>query len=398
MKGYLKRRSDHSYSIVIYLGRDAITGKKRQKWHTVQGNKKKAEEELTRLLHEVNTGTYVEPSKLLVKDYLERWLKDYAKGTVGKKTFERYEGIVRDHLIPELGSLQLTKLQPLQIQSCYTRWRESGRRDGRKGGLSAQTVLHHHRVLSEALHQAVCWQLVARNVAEAVKPPTPEFCEMRALEEDEFTQLLAAAKGTRLHIPILLAGTTAMRRGEILATRWRDIDFSSRVLFVNRSVQETREGIFFKEPKWGCFRRIDLFEVTAEMLDAHRHTQTEIKRALGDGYEDNDLICSQEDGRLWLPSAFTSAYRDLLRRRKLRNVRFHDLRHSHATQLLRDGENPKMVSERLGHSRVAFTLGRYGHVMPGMQKEAAARGDRKLRSALERRNTVQQTDGEGFPD
>jgi integrase len=388
MTGFLKKRSAHSYTIVIYLGRDPATGKKRQKWHTVDGNKKKAEEELTRLLHELNTGTYIEPSKLTMKDYLERWLKDYAKGAVGKKTFERYEGIVRDHLVPELGTLVLTKLQPLHIQSCYTKWREGGRRDGREGGLSAQTILHHHRVLSEALHQAVRWQLVGRNVAEAVEPPTPEYREIQVLQEDEFVHLLDAAKGTRLYIPILLAGTTAMRRGEILAVRWRDVDFVSRLISVNRSLQETREGLFFKEPKPGRFRTLDLLPFTAEALEAYRQAQGDAKHALADGYEDNDLICCQDDGRLWAPSAFTSAYRDLLRRRKIPNVRFHNFRHSHATQLLRDGENPKMVSERLGHSRVAFTLERYGHVLPGMQKGAATRSDGKLRSALERQQQV----------
>jgi len=388
MTGFLKKRSAHSYTIVIYLGRDPTTGKKRQKWHTVDGNKKKAEEELTRLLFELNTGTYIEPSKLTVKDYLERWLKDYAKGAVGKKTFERYEGIVRDHLVPELGSLVLTRLQPLQIQSCYTKWRDGGRRDGREGGLSAQTILHHHRVLSEALHQAVRWQLVARNVAEAVEPPTPAFQEIKVVEEDEFVHLLHAAEGTRLYIPILLAGTTAMRRGEILAVRWRDINFATRLLSVNRSLQETRAGLFFKEPKQGRFRTVDLLPFCVEALAAHREAQGDAKRALAEGYEDNDLICCQDDGRVWAPSAFTSAYRDLLRRRKIPNVRFHNFRHSHATQLLRDGENPKMVSERLGHSRVAFTLERYGHVLPGMQKDAANRADGKLRLALERQHQV----------
>jgi len=122
MTGHLKKQSENSWSIVLYLGRDPLTGKKRQKWHTFHGNKKGAQPELNRLLHELNTGTYIEPAKLNVEDYLEKWLNDYAKVNVGPKTFERYRSIVRDHLIPELGRLPLLKLQPLHIQSCYSKW------------------------------------------------------------------------------------------------------------------------------------------------------------------------------------------------------------------------------------------------------------------------------------
>src|SRR5581483_5419497 len=164
MTGSLKQRAEGSWSIVLYLGKDPVTGKKRQKWHTFRGNKKAAQAELNRLVNELNTGMYIEPGKLTVKDYLEKWLTDYAKLRVGPKTYERYAAIVKHHLVPDLGALPLTKLTPLHVQGHYTRLLQSGRKDGREGGLSAQTVLHHHRVLSEALKQAVRWQLVPRNV------------------------------------------------------------------------------------------------------------------------------------------------------------------------------------------------------------------------------------------
>ena len=121
MKGSLKQRSEGSWTIILPLGRDPVTGKKRQKWHTVNGNKKQAQTELNRLLHELQTGSYTEPAKLTVKDFLGKWLADCAKVNVGAKTFERYSGIVRDHLVPELGSIALQKLQPLHVQSCYSK-------------------------------------------------------------------------------------------------------------------------------------------------------------------------------------------------------------------------------------------------------------------------------------
>jgi len=282
--------------------------------------------------------------------------------------------------------LPLVKLQPLHIQGAYSKaLLDGGRKDGRKGGLSAQTVLHHHRVLREALKQAVRWQLVPRNAADAVEPPRPEYHEANALEESRTAWLLDAAEGTRLHIPILLAITTGMRRGEILAICWTDIDLDTGIARVRRSLQETKAGVTVKEPKSRHGRRpISLPSLAVEMLRTHRDAQQKVKATLGRDYQDNDLVCCRDDGSIWPPSAFTSAYRDLLRRRQIANVRFHDLRHSHVSQLLRSGVSAKVISERLGHSKVGFTLDVYSHLLPGMQEEAASKVDTRLRAALDK--------------
>ena len=181
MKGHIRRRGKSSWAIVLDLGRDGA-GKRHQKWHTVRGTKKDAERELARLIPEINTGHYVEPSRMLVREYLDRWLRDYAEQSVSPKTYERYDEIIRGHIVPALGSYELSKLRPLHIQSFYTDAITSGRKNG-NGGLSAQTVLHFHRLLHRALGQAVRWQLLARNPAEAVEPPRPQRTEMRALED-----------------------------------------------------------------------------------------------------------------------------------------------------------------------------------------------------------------------
>src|SRR5262249_51728525 len=158
-----------SWTIVLELPRDD-SGKRRQKTVTVRGTKKEAEARRSQMINEINTGAFVEPSKMTVAEYLNRWLSEYAKQNVAGKTFERYDEIVRLHLIPALGGHRLPALKPLHIHECYSAALRSGRCDG-KGGLSARTVLHHHRVLREALHQAVRWQLLARNPADAVDPP-----------------------------------------------------------------------------------------------------------------------------------------------------------------------------------------------------------------------------------
>jgi site-specific recombinase XerD len=157
----------------------------------VHGTKKDAERELTRILREKDTGAYVEPSKMTVAEYLERWLADYAKTNTSGKTYERYCDIARNHIIPALGKHELSKLKPLQIQSYYSKALQSGRRDG-SGGLASQTVLHHHRLLRKAMQDAVKWELISRNPVASVQPPRTPGEEMQVLNAEEVHKLLEA--------------------------------------------------------------------------------------------------------------------------------------------------------------------------------------------------------------
>jgi integrase len=389
MRGHIRKRGKRSWSIILDLGRDP-SGKRRQKWHAVKGTKQDAQRELAKILHQMNTGAYVEPTTLTVADYLNKWLQDYAKVNVSGKTYERYEGIVKHHLIPALGQHQLSRLAPLHVQAYYSQALTEGRKDKRKdmqggAGLSAQSVLHHHRVLHKALALAVRWQLLGRNPADAVEPPRPEVREMSALDEDQSAALIDAAVGTRLHIPVLLALTTGMRRGEILALAWPDVDLRTGRLYVHRALEETREGVRIKDTKTRRGRRrISLPNLMVAALTQHREQQDGRRELLGPAYQNTGLVCSTEDGSIWKPSAFTSAYRDLLRRRGIANIGFHALRHAHASQLLKNNVNPKIISERLGHSKVAFTLDTYAHLLPGMQDQAAISTNATLGAALGR--------------
>ena len=380
MRGHIRKRGARSWAVVLDLGRDH-RGHRKQKWHTIQGTKSDAERELARLLHEINTGGYVAPTKMSVEDYLERWLSDGARSRVSPKTFERYTDIVRGHLVPRLGHIPLAKLTPLDIQGHYTWALTEGRRDGR-GGLSKQSVVPHHRILNRALRQAVRWQLIARNPVDAVESPRPDTCPIRALNESETFLLLKAAENSRLYPVILLAVTTGMRRGELLALKWNAVDLERKSLSVFESLEQTRDTLRFKRPKSAKGqRKIDLLRLAEEELRHHRARQREHKLLLGPAYADHDLVFPEPDGTLWAPDKLTRAFAALVRRHGLEGLRFHDLRHSHATQLLRQGVHPKVVSERLGHATVSITLDLYSHVLPGMQKEAAERLDAALRIA-----------------
>lgn len=378
-RGHLRKRSPGSWTIVIDLGRD-INGKRRQKWETVKGTKKEANQRLTELLRQYDTGTYLDPQKMTVAGYLKAWLRDYAEPNVSTKTYIRYESICVKHLTPALGRLQLQKLQPLHIQEYYNEALKSGRVDG-KGGLAAQTVKHHHRVLAEAMKKAVNWQLINVNPCDAVDAPKPEKKEMRALDERESATLLDISKGTRLYIPILIALTTGLRRGELIGLKWSDIDLTMKTLSINRTIEQTsKSGIVEKTPKTKRSRRsIALASLTVSAIKELKQEHSKLRLKLGPAFQDNGYLFINEDGTLWGPDAFTKAFRWLLDKTDIGYVRFHDLRHSHASQLLKQGINPKVVSERLGHSSIAITMDTYSHVLPGLQEEAAS----KINDALE---------------
>jgi len=385
VKGHLKKRSKHSWSFWIDLGRDA-NGRRRQKCITVKGTRRDAERELARVINEINTGSFVEPSHMTVADYFERWL-DHARNRVSPKTHERYGELTEAHIVPSLGSYKLSQLKPLHIQGFYSDALVKGRKDGR-GGLSPQTVVHIHRLLRAALQQAIRWQLLARNPADAVDPPRPAKTEMRALTEAETATLLRAAERSSLRLPILVAVTTGLRRGELLALQWSDIDLKTGETSVQRTLEQTKEGLRFKEPKTQrASRTVALAAITVEALKRHKVQQAERRLQLGPVYEDHGLVFARDDGSPWPPDSFSTAFASLIRRSGLPRLRFHDLRHSHASQLLRQGVHPKVVSERLGHSSINTTLDTYSHVVPGMQRDAALGIDRALRQAIDDENT-----------
>jgi integrase len=377
-RGYLRRRGANSWEVRIDLGRSA-GGKRQRRSCAVRGDHDEAQRRLTALLRETDEGVSVAPHRLTVGPFLDEWLT-HMEPRVRHKTHRRYAEICRGHLIPALGHVLLRKLEAWMIEDAHAIALKSGRLDG-KGGLAARTVRHHHRVLRDALNWAVARKLLPANPTNIMKHPHAESPEIRTLDDDEIGTLLHAAKGTRLYLPIMLTVTTGLRRSELLALRWQDLDCS--MLRVRRTVEQSRAGVHFNPPKTKKGKRaIALPPVTVEALRAHRLEQKRLRLLLGRAYEDAGLIVCQPHGRLWLPDNFTSAYRRLVASTKLGALGFHALRHTHATQLLRQGIHPKIVSERLGHASVSITLDVYSHVIPGMQEDAAAKIDAAMRRSL----------------
>jgi integrase len=305
-----------------------------------------------------------------VGSYLSSWLQ-HSKTRVRAKTHEGYEGLVRLYALPRMGNVPLTDLSPLQLQNLYADLLSDPKRP-----LSGGTVLNLHLVLTQAFTQAVRWGVMASNPASGAQPPRPKRAELAVVDPPLAARLLEATAGTRFELPVAIAIATGMRRGEILALRWSDIAPDLSLAHVRRSIQPTASGLVFEQPKTRRSRRtVVLPAFLAPYLTAQRESQAGRKQKLRRAWQENDLVIDRGDGRPRNPDTLSSGWAIFVRRRGLPPVRFHDLRHAHATLMLSKGVHPKIVSERLGHASIGITLDTYSHVLPAMQQEAAAAFD-----------------------
>lgn len=254
-----------------------------------------------------------------------------------------------------LGNVLLPKLRAVHISAAYAKALAEGRRKG-KGGLSPRTVVHMHRVLRQALQQAVDWEILARNPTDKLKPPKVEKKEMRALDAAETATMLETLRASRLFMPVLLAVTCGLRRGEITALRWRSVDLVNLQLEIRVSSEQTKTGVREKETKTGGARKVTLTSLAVEELRRHKVRQAEELLRLGQRQSDEMYVIAQVDGQPRKPNSLTHEFVRFIARSRLPRIRFHDLRHTHATQLLGNNVHPKIVQERLGHEDIGTTL------------------------------------------
>jgi integrase len=380
MKGHIRERSPGHWAIVIDL-HDPETGKRRRKWHCFGGTKRQAQIECARLVSQIKDGLYVEPAKMTVRQFLDYWL-NHMKSQVAPRTHERYGEVALKGIAPLLGNVLLPKLRAVQISTAYSTALAKGRRKG-KGGLAPRTVVHMHRILRQALQQAVDWEMLARNPTDKLKPPKVEQAKMRALDAPETAALLEAIRPYRLFMPVLLAVTSGMRRGEITALRWGSVDLVSGRVEIRLSTEQTRTGLREKETKTGRGRTVALTALAVEELRRHKVRQAEELLRGGVRQSDDTYVVAQADGQPLKPNSLTHQFVRFVAGNELPRIRFHDLRHTHATQLLKSNVHPKIVQERLGHEDISTTLNLYSHVLPGMQDAAARSVDLALREALD---------------
>lgn len=352
MRGHITKRGKNSYTIVLSLGNDPVTGKRLQHWESVKGTKKDAETRLSELLTQLDKGGFAKPGKITLGEYLDSWLRGIWP-SLASSTAQTYKFFVDRHIKPSLGQIPLTQLRPEHLQHLYS--------DKLTGGLGQRSVRYIHITLHKALKNAVKLGMIARNPADAVTPPRVQRHDIQTWDEDEIHTFLEAAKGSAYYALFYTALYTGMRRGELLALRWSDIDFAMGQIHVRQSKTESGR------------RTIALPASAFLVLAEHKEKQKLLT--------DSEFVFTSPEGQPLLPDTVTHAWINLVRRSGLKPIRLHDARHSHASLLLKQGIHPKVVQERLGHSSIQTTLDIYSHVTPGLQEAAAKRFDELLNHA-----------------
>ncbi len=373
MRGHIAKKGNRYYA-VVYEGIDAATGKPRHRWHAAGETRKGAEKILGDLVKRMHDGDYRSPDKITLGDYLlERWLPS-KRTRVKHSTSAAYESNIRLHINPYIGLIPLQKLQPEDLDELYVKLLTEGKRNGTGGGLSAKSVRNVHATIQSALSDATRKGTVFRNVADIADPPSISRSgrSMNVWTGDQLRTFLEAITGHELYPLYFLAATTGMRRGEIAGLRWRNVDLDTARLTVNQQIVSVEYELIEDDLKTASSRRtIDLDEQTMAMLRRHRRQQLEERMATGRRGDDG-FVFGKPNGSPVHPDLISQTFHRFMAQIDLPKIRLHDLRHTHATILLQQNVHPKVVSERLGHSSIAFTMTVYQHVMPGMQAEAAA--------------------------
>jgi integrase len=373
MAGQIIKRGDNTWLIRIFTGRDAH-GKRRYLNKTIRGNKKDANTYLSNTLTAMSTGMFVEPVKLSVSEYLNKWLEMAAKPRLRERTFNDYSEKLDRYVRPVIGSQKLADVRSLDVQSIYAAMAARN--------LSPRTIRYTHAILGSAFKQAVRWNMLQRNPCDGVELPRMERKEMQAFSPEEVTRFLTAAAEDDHCALFALAVATGMRPEEYLALKWSDLDLEARTVTVTRTlVWRKGGGWYFGEPKTARSRRTITFpDPLAKLLRTHKAKQSEIRFKLGASYSSENLVFATVEGTpLNIRNLTQRHFKQILKRSNLSaTFRLYDLRHTCATLLLAANEHPKVVSERLGHASITLTLDTYSHVLPSMQQAASDKLERIL--------------------
>lgn len=370
MKGTVYKRGK-TWTIVYYIGRDT-SGRWKQKSEGGFTTKKEAERVLRLRVEAVETSYNSNLSCTTVAGFMNYWLENYCKQNLAPNTIRGYRTNIEKHIIPHIGKIQLVKLSPKNIQDLYTILL--------KEGLSGTSIRYVHNNLHKAFEYGVRLQALPRNPAEMVTPPKAEHFEASTLSTDQVTQLLIACGDKEIFWPVLLAVTLGFRRGEALALRWQDVDLEAKQVFVRHSALcENLENFTISETKTKSSRRVlRLPDYVADALKSRLEVLEERRITLGSSYNELNLVCFREIGCPFTSNALRHQFNKVLEQANLPIVRFHDLRHTFATELLKASVPEKIVSAVMGHSSIQLTMDTYSHVNTEMQEGAVQVMDRLL--------------------
>jgi len=367
MTGHVRRRGARSWELKFDVESDPATRRRKTRYASFKGTKREAEIELARLIAVASRGDNVDPSRETVSAFLDRWLRDWAAVNVSPKTAETYQHHLK-HVRRHIGERRLQQTRPVDLAGLYATL-------SRDAGLAPRTIGHVHRILHRAFGHAVQWSLIERSPADLVSPPPVPSREIEILAKGQTESLLTGLQGRAILHPLaVLALATGMRRGELCALRWQDVELDRSRLRVEQSLEQTSAGLRFKAPKTRHGRRaVTLPPSAVTTLRAHWRAQQEQRMALGMGRASaSDLVFATWEGKPRSPNALTKEWSVAMDALGIPHVTLHSLRHTHASQLIAAGVDILTVSRRLGHGSPAITLTVYGHLFSNTDDRAAA--------------------------
>lgn len=357
---------------VYYRYTDMITGKKKQAIKRGFLRKNDAEAFLLDINKKQSEGNFLNQKSITVTEYLLQWLNDYVKINVRASSYVGYERIIKNHLIPYIGNTLLKNLTAMQIDNLYAELLQNGRSDG-KGGLSQKSVQYTHRVLNELLEHAVKKQLIYFNPIKGItNTPKPKKFQATIYTAKELLYLLNVAKDTPYELPIALAGICGLRRGECLGLKISDIDFSTKTIKISRQLILLRKQIVESEPKSTDSNRIIAVpDMVMEIIKKQIQLNNHYKQLLQNEYFDEGYLICHNNGTPIRPDYLTKNFANFIQSKGLKKIRFHDLRHTCASLMLKSGVAMKTASEILGHSSISITADLYTHVLQDTKQVAA---------------------------
>ncbi len=374
MKGSIWEIGNHSWRLQVYVSEP---GGKRRHFETVHGNKGDAQRRLREVLTSLDRGVPTPSGRLTLAEHLHQWLEGYVKANCSQRTQEGYQSIVEQHLIPCLGHIQLKHLTKQAIESYYGQAREKKSAGGK--GLSPRTVHHQHRVLSQALKQAVIDGYLGSNPCGLIKLKVPRNKAMRTMTPGEVEALLDTAKDNQYYPVVYMAVSSGLRQAELLGLRWRDLDLDLLSISVSQVLYKRRGVCMFPEPKTEhSRRRVAMTPKLALFLRGYKVEREVLSLERGKPLTDDDLVFSNVEGKPLDPCVLSHDFARTVKGAGLKGVRFHDLRHTFASLMLLRGAKPKVISEALGHASMSFTMDSYSHIIEGMQEDAMALLDEVL--------------------
>ncbi len=360
--GQIVGRGRRRWLVRVFLGRDHQTRKRRYLNRTIHGPARRAQEYLTKMLHERDLGRGLEGAEITLDEFVDRWLDTAAKPRLREKSYQSYESLLRRYIRPVLGGRILSAVTPLDVQDAYQKMIDRG--------LSSRTVRYTHSVLRSAIRQAIRWRLLLQDPTDGAQLPRLGRREMRVLTAEQSRAFLEAFRETHYGALFALALTTGMRPSEYLAVKWQDIDWDRGTVSVVRTLERARGGWRFSETKRARSRRI--IKLQEWVLKVLKVLQSRTIQRSGWSWPDAaELVFTTPAGRPISSDKLAITFKAALRQAELPIIRLYDLRHTSATLALAAGVPPKVVAEQLGHASAAFTLDIYSHLLPHMQEQAA---------------------------